>query len=85
MPYLHDVIQAVRIADPGSDAFLSAVEWLCSRGKWVLCDELLAERERGVEGEQARRAVLLSPGRGGRRGTCVPWLGPRQHEMEDVA
>jgi len=71
-------------ADPGSDAFLSAVEWLCSRGKWAVCDELLAQREASVVAAQALRAVLLSPGRGGRRGSCIPWLGPRQHEMKDV-
>jgi len=79
------ILNALATADPGSDAFLAAVEWLCKRDRWALCDELLAERERAVEAEQERLAVVRARGVGGHHGTAIPWTGPRKHEMEDAA
>jgi len=79
------VLAALATADPGSAAYLSAVEWLCKRDRWELCDELLAEREQAVAAEQARLAAVRSRGRGGNHGTAIPWTGPRKHEMEDAA
>jgi len=77
---MNGIIETLNHADPGSGAFLSAVEWLCSRGEWELCDELLGKRVETVVAEQARRAVLPVGPIGGKRGEEQPWRGPQNKE-----
>lgn len=74
---------------PGEPNMLNAVdevndaEWLGVSAAFVAeADAVIEERIAEATAEQARRATLSSPGRGG---TVIPWLGPRAHEREDAA